>query len=279
METGSESARPIMCHAYREGRVEVAEREVIGEQPLRLIVNGEAAATLMRTPGAETELAIGFLLTDGIVGSFDEIGAISYCREGLLGEAGEVIVRLSEGSKPRRRGYRDIFTSCSLCDDAWIEDFAEGLPRFDKPEGRLRPADIFSLRNTMVCAQDAFRRTGGAHAGALAELPLAQNVGEAVVREDIGRHNALDKAVGAAAARGLRLEHCLLVLSSRLSFEMIAKAARAGVSDLAGVSAPSALGVELARRLGMFLAGFVRGESMMVYSGVEALRTDQAASQ
>ncbi len=124
----------------------------------------------------------------------------------------------------------------------------------------------------MEQAQIAFRQTGGAHAAALAELPFDAAGGRIVVREDLGRHNALDKAVGAAAAMGIALERSLLMLSGRLSVEMIAKAARAGITDLAGVSAPSALGVDLARRLDMFVAGFVRGDAMTVYSGASALQ-------
>jgi FdhD protein len=104
----------------------------------------------------------------------------------------------------------------------------------------------------------------------LAELPF--DTARIIVREDLGRHNALDKAVGAAVAMGISLERSLLMLSGRLSVEMIAKAARAGITDLAGVSAPSALGVDLARRLNMFVAGFVRGNAMTVYSGVSALQ-------
>jgi len=126
---------------------------------------------------------------------------------------------------------------------------------------------VFRVAEAMAGAQPIFRSTGGAHAATLSQTPFE----EAIVREDLGRHNALDKALGAALVRSMDLSRSLLMLSSRLSFEMVAKAARAGVADVAGVSAPSAAAVRLARRLRMFLAGFVRGDTMTVYAGADAL--------
>ncbi len=243
-------------------------RDVIEEQPLRIIVDGRPVATLMRTPGHETELALGFLLSEGIVRSADEVGAVAFCRDGEVGEAGEVDVRLvgEAAGRPLRR-YRDVFSSCSLCGDEWIDALAADLPPFDGQPGRLRAANVFRVAQAMSADQPVFRATGGAHAAALSEAPFET----ALVREDLGRHNALDKALGAALVRSMDLSRSLLMLSSRLSFEMVAKAARAGVADVAGISAPSAAAVRLARRLGMFLAGFVRGETMTVYAGAEAL--------
>jgi FdhD protein len=268
-----EPTRTFRCDVVGAAGPEPATRRVIEEQPLRILVDGSPVATLMRTPGGEAELALGFLLTEGIVRSAAEVGAVSFCRDGSLGAAGEVDVRLVGGAagRPVRR-YRDIFSSCSLCGDEWIEEVAADLPPFERPAGRLRAADILRVAETMAGAQPGFAATGGAHAAALAELPFET----AVVREDLGRHNALDKAVGAALTGGMDLGSSLLVLSSRLSFEMAAKAARAGICDVAGVSAPSAAAVRLARRLGMFLAGFVRGGTMTVYAGLEALAEGSA---
>lgn len=260
------------CRVVGPGSPATQSRDVIEEQPLRILVNGAPVATLMRTPGSGTDLTLGFLLTEGIVASQAEVGAVSFCRDGSLGAAGEVDVRLvgMAAAQPLPR-YRDVFSSCSLCGDEWIDALAEDLPRFDRPPARLRPADVFRMADAMAGGQHVFRRTGGAHAAALAVPPFES----AVVREDLGRHNALDKAVGAAVVGGMDLGRSLLLLSSRLSFEMVAKAARAGICDVAGVSAPSAPAVRLAHRLGMFLAGFVRGETMTVYAGVEALARDE----
>jgi FdhD protein len=121
--------------------------------------------------------------------------------------------------------------------------------------------------------QKIFQRTGGTHAAALARPPVKPGA-ECIVHEDLGRHNALDKVVGAAAQRDMLGPGLALLLSGRLSFEMVAKAARAGISEVAGVSAPSALAVELARRLNMFLAGFVRDRTLTIYSGADALRQE-----
>lgn len=266
------AARRFECQLVRNESMESGVRDVIGEQALRIMVNGEPVATLMRTPGAETELATGFLLTEGLVRSRRQIASMSYCPEGSFTAAGLVRVCLTEElPEQAKQRHRNIFSSCSLCGMDLIEAFAEGLPVCEKSPGRFARRDIFRLRDEMEAAQGAFRQTGGTHAAALAELPVDAASGRIVVREDLGRHNALDKAVGAAAAMDFSLENSLLLLSGRLSVEMVAKAARAGISDLAGLSAPSALGIDLAQRLGMFLAGFVRGDTMTVYSGVAAL--------
>lgn len=246
-------------------------REIIEEQPLRIVVGGKPMATLMRTPGSEVELALGFLITEGIAKSRKEIAGISFCRDGSWAEPGEVQVRLAGGASTEpAHGYRDVLSSCSLCGDTWLQLFAEGIPVFQKPVRRLRVRDILGLKATMAETQPLFTRTGATHAAAICEWRSGAE-SRSVVREDLGRHNALDKAVGAALGVGISLDKSLLMLSSRLSFEMVAKAARAGISDVAGVSAPSAPAIRLARRLGMFLAGFVRGETMTIYSGAEAL--------
>lgn len=263
-------ARHFECLAGGGGSFEACGREVVAERPLRIVVDGRPAATLMQTPGAEIELAVGFLLTEGWIRSLADVGAATFCRDGALGAAGEVRVGLARpdsGAAPRN--YRDVMSSCGLCGDELIEQVAERLQPFARPTCRVCPADVFALRDAMEANQPLFRRTGGTHAAALAATPMV--AGRAVVREDLGRHNALDKAVGAAAGMSFDFARSLLFLSGRLSLEMVAKAARAGIADVAGVSAPSDLAVSLARKLNMFLAGFVRGGAMTVYAGDDAL--------
>lgn len=261
----------------REGARQPATREVIAEEPLRIVLNGEAVATLMRTPGAEVELALGFLLTEGLARSVGEVVTASFCPEGELGAASEVRIQLKgEPLQSIQQRYHDVFSSCSLCGLELIETYADDLQAFTRAPARLQPRDIFALRDAMNEGQTLFRDTGGSHAAAIAELPLGAET-TVIVGEDIGRHNALDKAVGAASRQGLRFDRCLLMLSGRLSFEMVAKAARAGLAEVGAVGAPSALGVMLGRRLGMFLAGFVRGEAMTVYAGDEALDVGREA--
>lgn len=265
---------PHECHIYENSALRPASRELTAEEPLRIVVNGELVATLMRTPGDENDLALGFLLTEGLIRGVDEVGAISFCAEGEFGTANEIRVHLISDEKiPNlRERYREVFSSCAVCGTTMIESFANGIPRFKKSAARLDARWIFQLAGTMQSEQAIFRRTGGTHAAAIAEIPVSPTGEKVLVREDIGRHNALDKVIGAAARRGVVLERSLVLLSGRMSFEMVAKSARAGISDAAGVSAPSGLGVKLARHLGMFLAGFVRGDKMTIYAGHEALR-------
>ena len=262
------------CFVVEQGRRTPAQRELVAEEPLTILVGDRPVATLMRTPGDEAELAMGFLLTEGIVGSPKDVGAISFCAQGELSGRNEVRVALAEGARPRRLpAPRRVFSSCGLCGADMIEEIAADIPAFTRPPLRLGAEDLFALADAMRRGQKMFQRTGGTHAAALARPPVKPGA-ECIVREDLGRHNALDKAVGAAARSGTLEPGLALLLSGRLSFEMVAKAARAGISEVAGVSAPSALAVELARRLNMFLAGFVRERTLTIYSGADALRQE-----
>ncbi len=271
----TDELRPLVdCFVVAPGGWTPEQRELVAEEPMTILVGDQPVATLMRTPGGEVELATGFVLTEGIVGSPKEIGAVSFCAKGELSGRNEVRVALAEGARPRRLpAHRRVFSSCGVCGAEMIEEIAADIPAFARPQRRLAAEDLFALADAMRRGQKIFQRTGGAHAAALARLPVKPGA-ECIVREDLGRHNALDKAVGAAAQRGLLGPGLALLLSGRLSFEMVAKAARAGISEVAGVSAPSALAVDLARRLNMFLAGFVRERTLTIYSGADALRRE-----
>jgi FdhD protein len=262
---------------FENGALSPCSRELLPEEPLGIALDGEPLITLMRTPGNEEDLALGFLLTEGLIRSAAEVGAISFCRDGAAGVRNEVRVHLASGVKPARPlpAHRKVYSSCGICGADMIAETAAGIAPFSRSPGRIAPGDIFALAEAMKSLQSLFKRTGAAHGAAVA-APSVHPDSEIIVREDIGRHNALDKAVGAAARQGIPLSECLLLLSGRLSFEMVSKAARAGISDIAAVSAPSALAVTLGRSLNMFLAGFVRNQTMTVYSGADALHIGNA---
>ncbi len=268
-----EPTRRHKCHVAESGTVRPAERELLAEEPLLIQLDDQPLVTLMRTPGSEAELSLGWLLTEGIVASSDEVGAITFCEAAADG-VNVVRVNLAGDRDPAGAvpPHRRVFSSCSICGAEQIEEVARDLRPFSLERGRLSCAGVTDMAGRMRQRQAHFRTTGAAHAAAIAPRPLGEaSLAGMIVREDIGRHNALDKAVGAAAALELDLRQRVLCLSGRLSFEMVAKAARAGVADVVAVSAPTALAVDLAQRLGMFLAGFARGEDFTVYAGIEAL--------
>jgi len=261
-------------HQLEGNGILVCSGELIVEEPLLITVAGKSVATLMCTPGDEISLTLGYLLTEGIISSMSNIGTIAFCRE----EDGNVVrVMPAEGTDllSRLDAYRTVFSSCSICGREAIQAVTTCLQPFVKPAGRLSPEVIYELGESMNSRQRYFRRTGGTHAAALGQIENRRLVAESVIlKEDIGRHNALDKAIGEALRRKTTFSNSFVFLSGRMSFEMVAKAARAGISDLAAISAPTALAVELAGQLGMFLVGFARGKSAVIYSGKDALKVE-----
>jgi FdhD protein len=259
------------CHAFGPDGLVSVRCSLVEERPLLITVAGKPAATLMCTPGEEILLSVGFLYTEGVIDSLRDIGAIGFCRE----EDGNVVrVTPAEGVDlaPRLTAHRAVFSSCGICGSEAITSVVESRKPFAKREGRVSQEAIAALGAMMKGRQRLFASTGGTHAALLVQIAGGSIVPESeILKEDVGRHNALDKAVGEALLRGLSLDCSLLLLSGRLSFEMVAKAARAGIADVAAVSAPTALAVALAQRLNMFLVGFARGETGVVYAGREAL--------
>lgn len=220
----------------------------------------------MRTPGADFELAAGFLFTEGLIGGSDEISSIRYCTEGQQ-QYNVVSVVLAAGARfDAARLQRNFYqtSSCGVCGKASIE--AVLGPACARIESGLAvsPDVITRLPEKLRAAQAVFERTGGLHAAGLftAEGELVR------AREDVGRHNAMDKLIGASLlGRELPWGERVVMVSGRLSFELVQKAARAGAAVLAGVSAPSSLAVELAEQAGITLCGFVRGRGFNVYAG------------
>lgn len=228
-------------------------------------------AVTMRTPGADFDLVAGFLFTERIIERAEALEAIRYCTDAEHQQYNVVTAILTRGTAFEPASMqRNFYTtsSCGVCGKASIE--AVLGPTCTPVEGTaaIGAATLLGLPEQLRSAQTVFERTGGLHAAA-----LFSTGGEMVrLREDVGRHNAMDKLVGASLlAAELPWTDRVVFVSGRLSFELVQKAARAGVSILAGVSAPSSLAVELAEQAGITLAGFVRGERFNVYTGRERI--------
>lgn len=246
--------------------------QVLVESPLVIEV-GEESILTMRTPGHDAELALGFLLGEGILASSKDVVGLEVSPPSPEAPVAQVRVQLapeaslSPVARTRLRRAHAIRPSCGLCGLATAEGLTQNLahPASGKPQTSF--ALLSRLLEGMRSQQRLFRATGGAHAAAVG----CAETGELwAVREDIGRHNALDKALGACAERPL--ERAAVVLSGRGGFELIVKAARLGVPVVASVSAPSSLAVEIADELGMTLVGFLREGSGRIYSDDERLR-------
>jgi FdhD protein len=250
------------------------------EEPLGIRIGGEAVSLTMRTPGDDIDLTAGFLVSEGIVTTAADIASIRICDGQQCGhdhqddddEVGNIAdVTLRPGLTFQRDLRRSFLTSsaCGVCGKAAIEDLH--VPgRFDLFDDQvLVTADVLAgLPDALRHAQRVFERTGGLHAAGLFSA-----AGELlVVREDVGRHNAVDKVVGWALQAGLLpLTGRILLVSGRASFELVQKAVLAGIPVLAAVSAPSSLAAQLAADAGLTLVGFLRGGSMNVYAGVERI--------
>lgn len=246
-----------------DGRLERPD-ELVVEAPLEIRVNGRGYAVTMRTPGHDPDLAAGFLVSEGLVASPRELGS-SQTPAGAEGDVIDMTVR-GPGALVAMDRHRTVYTSssCGVCGLASI-DAVRTTSRFTMGDQSLRvPAStIARLPDRLREAQHLFGSTGGVHAAGLFD-PAGEPV---VVREDVGRHNAVDKVVGWAVRDDrLPLSGHLLQVSGRASFELVQKAAMAGVPILAAVSAPSSLAVELAEALGITVVGFSRGSSFNIYS-------------
>lgn len=235
------------------------------EEPLEIRLEGEPVAVTMRTPvpGQDAELALGFLLGEAIVRA-DQVARVSECH-GREEAGANADVRLWPGERPQTGWQRSFFatSSCGICGKTSID--AVRLAADPVPDGPQLDADLLlALPDTLRAAQRVFERTGGLHAAALFDA-----TGDLlIVREDIGRHNAVDKVVGRAAMDGLApLDDHVLLVSGRASFEIVQKAVLAGVPVVAAVSAPSTLATHLARKSNMTLIGFLRGDGFNVYAG------------
>ncbi|HEU0016599.1 MAG TPA: formate dehydrogenase accessory sulfurtransferase FdhD [Longimicrobium sp.] len=242
------------------------------EEPLEIrvdLADGQShrVSVTMRTPGADFELAAGFLFGEGLIAGPGALASLRYCTDGGQQQYNVVTAALAPGAPFDPASLARNFyatSSCGVCGKASIEAAMGPACARVGPGPVIPPELLVSLPARLRAEQKVFDRTGGLHAAA----HFSPGGGLVRVREDVGRHNALDKLVGAALLAGeLPLADAVVLVSGRLSFELVQKAARAGVTVLAGVSAPSSLAVELAEQVGMTLAGFVREPGFNVYTG------------
>lgn len=285
--------------------VEVVRRfdTLAAEEPLEIRVGGAPLTVTMRTPGHDVELAAGFLVSEGVITGSDQFASAIHCggpgTGGTIRETGTggvplgiyalgasaadggntynvLDVTLAPGTPlpdPARARHSYTTSACGVCGAASIEQVAT-TSAFDVSGDPLQvePSLLAALPGALRDRQEVFEKTGGLHAAALCDAATGELL---VVREDVGRHNAVDKVVGWAVLNGrLPLTGIVLQVSGRASFELVQKAVMAGIPMLSAVSAPSSLAVEMAEKTGLTLVGFVRGASMNVYSRPDRIRTD-----
>jgi FdhD protein len=251
---------------------------VVTEEPLQLMLDGKPLSVVMRTPGHDLELTLGLLFSEGILRTAGDVRLMKISAEAGELEAGVAVesslvesnqVDVHLATKPRRRPERSMLSSsaCGVCGTVLIEDLRrdlEPLPTGQTVDPKLLPGLVDRLRS----GQGVFDRTGGLHAAG-----LFTNAGDLVtLREDVGRHNAVDKVVGRALLdERVPLNHSILVVSGRAGYEIVQKSITAGIPVLAAVGAPSSLAVALAREFNQTLVGFLKGDRFNVYSAPERL--------
>jgi FdhD protein len=261
---------------WDDGKVRRKDDYLAAEEPLEIRVGEEPLSVTMRTPGHDVELAAGFLFTEGLIQKHADIASL----ESSAGENGAkaekkpenvVTARLSPEVVPDLAQMRRNFfaaSSCGICGKASIDAIRSRCLVTPNEDFRLDPEVLVRLPEILRSSQDVFERTGGLHAAA-----LFRPAGELLVlREDIGRHNAVDKVIGWALLENrVPLSDCVLLVSGRGGFEIVQKAIVAGLPVVASVSAPSSLAVQLARELRLTLIGFLRGKRFVIYSGEERI--------
>jgi len=272
---GRTTARRRVLRLGAETELERPDTLVV-EEPLEVRVGGSALAVTMRTPGDDMDLAAGFLVSEGVVNDAEQVRAIRYCA-GATDDGRNTYnvldVDLAAGVAPPDKSLERAFyttSSCGLCGKASLDAVRTSAAFSVADDPLVVDAGVLALLpDRLREAQRVFDRTGGLHAAGL----FTPDGHLLCLREDVGRHNAVDKVVGWALREGrLPLRGTVLLVSGRASFELVQKAWMAGVPALAAVSAPSSLAVDLATEAGMTLVGFLRGSTMNVYAGSARVR-------
>ena len=255
---------------WNEGQLVRKPDYLAAEEPLEIRIGDEPISVTMRTPGDDLELAAGFLFTEGLVQTRDQIASLEVEHDERASNPGNVVVaRLASGvTNDTEKMRRNFFaaSSCGICGKASIDSVRSRTLQSPNRDFRCSAELLLKLPDALRASQAVFGRTGGLHAAALFNVS-----GELLVlREDIGRHNAVDKVIGwALRDNRIPLANEILLVSGRGGFEIIQKAIVAGIPVVASVSAPSSLAVKLARELGLTLVGFLRERRFVIYAGEE----------
>jgi FdhD protein len=266
MRTPARSVELTQVKEWSDGAVRPVEDQLAAEEPLEIRVNGAPLTVTMRTPGNDLELAAGFLLTEGIVEKREEITGLRAVTPNGTSKSNAVEAELRDVQFGVQNLQRNFFaaSSCGICGKATIEAIRNRNLYPPNRDFRIAPEVLCQLPERLRAEQAVFERTGGLHAAALFDAK-----GELLaLREDIGRHNAVDKLIGwALLEERVPLRDTVLMVSGRGGFEIIQKALAGGIPVVASVSAPSSLAVRLAREMGLTLIGFLRGKRFVVYAG------------
>ena len=272
----SEAFRRVDVVRVRDGVRSADHDRTATEEPLEVRLHNRPFAVIMRTPGADRELAAGFLLAEGVLKSADDLGTIEYCTDPAADHPENIVnARLTNQSPDALdvllAGRRNVMTnsSCGLCGRLTIESLQSDHPPLTS-SWTVAASAVLELPDRLRQAQAVFEETGGLHAAGL----FARDGRLETIAEDVGRHNAVDKVIGRMLmAERLPLSDHMLFVSGRTSFEILQKAFIAGISLVAAVSAPSSLAVELAEECGITLIGFLRGRNFNIYAHPERVTT------
>lgn len=260
-------ARTVNIRRWQSGTLQAPTSDAVAtEEPLEIRVRGQAIAITMRTPGHDAELAAGFLLSENILQKRDDITEIAHCREGDAARTENIlnVFLAPDVTVDLKQLTRHVFasSSCGMCGKASIESVHQSFQPLAS-EISVSATLLCSLPDKLREAQPTFDQTGGLHAAG-----IFTSMGDLLVsREDVGRHNAVDKAIGHQFLADVDLSQSILTVSGRVSFEILQKALAARIPIIVAVSAPSSLAVEFAQQNGQILAGFVRGQTLNIYSG------------
>jgi FdhD protein len=273
-ERPTATRKSMIRHVGGDGQIRPRSEVLATEEPFDIRINAEGqeikATVTMRTPGNDFELATGFLYAESVLNGRDELAAVRYCQPQAEQQYNVVTVDL-RGAMPEMATLDRMFYSnsgCGVCGKASMDQLAvRGIPA-QGVGPKVSPELILSLPERLRKGQKLFDKTGGVHAAGLFDADGKLQA----VREDVGRHNALDKLVGWALLQDrLPLTDHIVMVSGRASFELVQKALRAGAGMLCAVSAPSTLAVDLAARFGMTLVGFLRDDNFNVYCGEQRI--------